>query len=252
MLALSFLLGIVLASRRAAKRGVSPNLIYDMSIILIITAIVGSRGLYILTHIENYNSILDIIALWQGGATYYGGLILAIAGAVVYLRVKKISFLKIADICSPSIAAGIFLTRIGCFLSGCCFGLPTDSSLGVVFPPGSPAGNIYPHLHIHPSQLYSSFYGLVILVLLLLLERKKIFDGFTFSFLCIFYGLARFITDFFRFYEDSAFVYGLITSNQLISIGLIVLGVVLLIVLGRAGVTEKMKTPDKTAGTEGG
>lgn len=230
MLALSFLVGIVLAVKRTGRRGISQEIIYDLSIILVLGAVVGSRGLYIITHRDNFDSLIDIVAIWQGGATYYGGLLLAVAGAVVFLRKKKIPFFRVADITAPSIAAGVFITRMGCFLSGCCFGNPTSCPAGVVFPPGSPAGHFHPGVTIHPTQIYSSLYGLAIFLILILLDRKKHFDGFLFSWLCILYGTARFIVDFFRYYEDSAKVAGSLTDNQMISIALILFGTVYLIV----------------------
>jgi phosphatidylglycerol:prolipoprotein diacylglycerol transferase len=233
MLALSFFLGVVLAGKRAEKRGISNEIIQDLSIILIILAVLGSRTLYIVTHRDHYRSIIDIIALWQGGATYYGGLLLAIGGAVVFLRRKRIPFFRMADVCAPSIALGIALTRIGCFMSGCCFGLPTGCPLGVSFPANSPAGFLFPGSAVHPTQLYSSFYGLVMFAALILVERKRSFDGFVFALLCILYGVARFVVDFFRYYEDSAMLTGSITVNQGISIAVALLGVLLLVVLPR-------------------
>lgn len=233
MLALSFFIGVVLAGWRAEKRGISKEAVQDLSIILIILAVVGSRTLYIVTHRDNYRSIIDIIALWQGGATYYGGILLAIAGAVVYLRKRKISFFRMADVCAPSIALGIFLTRIGCFMSGCCFGMPTDCPLGVSFPADSPAGYLFTGSAVHPTQLYSSLYGIVIFVLLLLIERRRAYDGFTFALLCIFYGVARFIVDYFRYYESSAMLTEAVTVNQGISIAVAVGGVLLLVVLAK-------------------
>ena len=230
MLALSFLIGIVISSRRAGRRGINSDIVYDLSIILVLGAVFGSRGLYILTHRDHFSSIVDIVAIWQGGATFYGGLILAVAGAIVYLRIKKISFFRMADIGAPAVAAGVFVTRLGCFLSGCCFGNPTSCPIGVVFPAGSPAGHCHAGVTIHPTQIYSSLYGLVIFVILILLDRKERFDGFLFSWLCILYGIARFIVDFFRFYEDSAIVAGGLTDNQVISILLILFGAVYLAV----------------------
>ena len=232
MLALSFFIGIWYAGRRADKRGVPKEIIQDLSIILILLSVLGSRMLYILTHRDHYHNLLDIIALWEGGATYYGGLVLSVIGAIIYLKKKKMSFLKVADICAAPAALGIVFTRIGCFLSGCCFGSPTSCSLGVVFPADSPAGYIFDGMTIHPTQLYSSFYGLLILAALLLVERMRSFDGFTFAFFCIFYGAARFTVDFFRYYEESAILGGL-TYNQIISIGFAALGIVLLLVLPR-------------------
>jgi len=231
MLALSFFVGILLAGRRAERRGVPREVVQDLSIILIILAVIGSRTLYIVTHRDHYHSIIDIIALWEGGATYYGGLVLALVGAIVYLRRKGLSFLKIADICSPSIALGIFLTRIGCFLSGCCFGSPTACPLGVSFPPGSPAGYAFPGSAVHPAQLYSSFYGIVIFVLLILIDRRRSRDGFIFALLCILYGAARFTVDFFRYYDESAMATASLTVNQVMSVGLALFGLVLLVLL---------------------
>ena len=231
MLALSFFVGVLIAGRRAEKRGTAKEIVPDLSILLIVLAVVGSRTLYIVTHRDHYRSIIDIIALWQGGATYYGGILLALAGAAIYLKRKKISFFLVADICSPSIALGVFLTRVGCFLSGCCFGRPTDCPLGVAFPVDSPAGHVFPGSAVHPTQLYSSLYGLVIFVALILMERKWSFRGSTFSLFCILYGTARFAVDFFRFYEQSAMLAGSMTVNQVMSMAMVLFGVVMLAIL---------------------
>jgi phosphatidylglycerol:prolipoprotein diacylglycerol transferase len=235
MLALSFFVGILLAGRRAEKRGVSKEIVQDLSIILIILAVVGSRTLYIITHRDHYHSIIDIIALWQGGATYYGGLVLTLLGALIYLRRKGVSFLKMADICAPSIAFGVFLTRIGCFLSGCCFGSPTECPLGMSFPPDSPAGFLFPGSAVHPAQLYSSFYGIAIFVILILFDRRRYHDGFLFALLCILYGAARFTVDFFRYYDESAMMTASLTVNQGISVALALFGLILLVILPRRG-----------------
>ncbi len=225
MLAVSFWIGILFAARRAAKRGIDQDRIFDMSIILILGAVIGSRTLYILTHRSDYRSLIDIVALWQGGATFYGGFILAVAGAVVYIRRKKLSFFSVADACAPSIALGFFFTRIGCFLSGCCFGHPTESIFGVVFPPHSPAGYRCAGIAVHPTQLYDSLYGLAMTCALLLVDRKSPFSGFTFGMLCILYGSGRFAIDFYRYYEDSAVIGKLMTVSQLMSLVLVAVGV---------------------------
>ncbi|MGD1049089.1 MAG: prolipoprotein diacylglyceryl transferase [Candidatus Krumholzibacteriaceae bacterium] len=230
MLALSFWIGIVLAARRAGKRGINPDHIYDMSIVLILAAVVGSRTLYILTHRDDYHSLLDIVALWQGGATFYGGFLLALAGAFVYLRRRRLSFLLVADACAPSIALGFFFTRIGCFLSGCCFGNPTHSIFGVVFPAHSPAGYYCPGIPLHPTQLYDSLYGLVTALALLALDRRRPFTGFTFGLLCILNGAGRYVIDFFRYYEASARISRLMTVSQLISICVVATGILVLVI----------------------
>jgi phosphatidylglycerol:prolipoprotein diacylglycerol transferase len=234
MLAVSFFVGILIAGRRAEKQGVQKETIYDLSIVLILAAVIGSRTLYIITHREHYHGILDIIALWQGGATYYGGLGLAVIGAAVYLRKKGVSFFKVADICAPSIALGVFITRLGCFLSGCCFGLPTDSRFGMVFPLDCPAGHMYSGVPIHPTQLYSSFAGLIIFIVLIFISRRKRFVGQTFGFLCILYGAARFSIDFYRYYEEyTRFFSAYLTVSQIMSIFLMLCGFLILAVMPR-------------------
>jgi phosphatidylglycerol:prolipoprotein diacylglycerol transferase len=233
MLALSFWMGIFIAAKRAEKRGIAQDHIYDLSIVLILASVIGSRTLYILTHREDYHSFLDIIALWQGGATFYGGFLLALTGAIVFLRKKKLSFFSTADACAPAIAIGLFFTRIGCFLSGCCFGHPTDSPLGIIFPPHSPAGYYCPGIPMHPTQLYSACYDLVMAGVLLALDRKRPFTGFTFACLCILYGAGRYTIDFFRYYEHSAFIGRLLTVSQIMSLLLMAAGIVMLGVLPR-------------------
>ena len=231
MLALSFWIGILWAARRAPKHGVSADAIYDLSIVLIVASVIGSRTLYILTHRADYRSVVDIVALWQGGATFYGGFVLALAGALAFLRRKRISFLRVADVCSPSIALGFALARIGCFLSGCCFGQPTNSMLGVVFPAHSPAGYLRPGVPLQPTQLYSSFLGLVIALVLVLVDRRSRFNGYTFAFLCMCYGVARFIEDLLRYYEPSSRFGAHLTVSQAMSIGLVAAGVILMVAL---------------------
>ena len=144
---------------------------------------------------------------------------------------KKLSFLKFADAIIPAVGLGIFFTRIGCFLTGCCYGVPTELPWGVVFPSGCAAHFHYGDAHLHPSQLYSSFYGLVIFFSLLLLEKKKVFDGFLLYWFLILYGISRFLVDFTRYYETSMRVMGVgLSVNQVISLCMILAGVIFLFI----------------------
>mgnify|MGYP006290846141 CR=1 FL=1 len=247
MLALSFLLGIWLATRRAKKQGVDPNHILDLSVILIISGIVGSRILYVLFHLQEFRGRwLDTINPVQSdgtigiaGLTLLGGVILCFVAAFIYLRLKNLSFLKFADILVPAVGLGIFLTRIGCYLNGCCYGLPcdADSAFCVEFPLNSAAGSQFPGIPLVPTQLYSSLYGLIILVALLFAERWKKYDGFLLYLFIILYGVSRFIIDIFRYYEDSMVILTIggldISTNQVISLLFIALGLYALWINGK-------------------
>lgn len=241
MLALSFLAGIWLATRRAKKKGVDPAKIMDVSVIIIISSIVGSRILYVIFHLDEFKGRwLDTINPIQSdgqigiaGLTLLGGVLLSFISCIVYFYVKKLSFLKFADIIVPSVALGIFLTRIGCYLNGCCFGLPCDGALCVDFPHHSPAGSVFPNQGLIPTQLYSSFYGLFMLVALLYLERFQKIKGFLFYWFLILYGISRFVIDFFRFYESSMVLLKVanepISVNQVISFLFILFGIAALL-----------------------
>ena len=239
MLAISFLAGIYLAGYRAKRAGVKPQLILDLSVYIILASVIGSRLLYVLFHLNEYSNPLEVFALWQGGATFYGGLILAVLVSYVFIKHKSLSFLVVADVVAPSLALGVAFTRVGCFLSGCCYGKPTTCALGVHFPPASAAGHSaaaaaqqlgLPSVGLQPTQLYSSGYGFLILAVLLLtdkyLRHKR---GAVFGLFLVLYGVARFVVDFFRYYEENAKGLFSLTVSQYISAALFIAGFVLLL-----------------------
>ena len=212
LLALSFFIGIFWSIKRAKKAGVNPKYVLDLAIVIFISSIAGARLFYVIFHLNEFKDHwLDIISPIQssgdlgiGGLSMLGGVVLAITSGILYLRLKKLNVWQVADIVAPSFPLGIFLTRIGCFLNGCCFGKPApENSLGIVFPDNSPAGFIYPGIHIYPTQLFSSFKGLAILTLLLFLERFKRFHGYSFWLMLGLFGIGRFLVDFYRYYEPS-------------------------------------------------
>jgi phosphatidylglycerol---prolipoprotein diacylglyceryl transferase len=237
MLAISFVLGLWLAARRGEKAGVPRNDVYDLGVRLMIAAIVGSRLFYVVTHIPEFQGHwFDVIAIWKGlyGLSMLGGVILAVATGFYTVWKKKLPVWELSDAVITSFALGIFITRIGCFFNGCCFGAETSCSLGIAFPDSAmPYYNtgILPGSLIHPTQLYSSFAGLYILVVLLITDRRKHFPGLIFALFTGLYGATRFgIEEFRHFDHDPGLLFGYssianrpgITDNQLISLIMIV------------------------------
>jgi phosphatidylglycerol:prolipoprotein diacylglycerol transferase len=229
LLAVSFFLGILLASHRLRKMGGEGSKMIDLAVVIIIASIVGSRLFYVIFHWSEFaGRPVDIInpfnnpeGIGIAGLSMDGGVFLAILCGLLYLRLAKQPALLTLDAMAPSFALGIFLTRIGCFLNGCCFGKPCTTFLGVVFPPESLAGWQYPGLPLHPTQLYNAVGGLIMLGLLLWLERYRTFRGFTFLLTVMLYGILRFIVDFYRYFEENAFLFHLgstpLTANQVVS-----------------------------------
>ncbi len=239
MLAISFLLGVKLASRRALKLGIPSDETVNLSIWIMAAAIIGARAFYVVTHMDQYaGDPLAIVAFWNGlyGLSMLGGVVLAMVVAFVWIIKKGWPLWSFVDAVIPSFALGIFITRIGCFFNGCCFGSETGCSLGVAFPSGSIPFSIFGSAPIHPAQLYSSLGGLVILAILLLADKRKNFHGFIFSLFLGLYGATRFGMEEFRYFDhapSASFGYSVfagrqgMTDNQLISLGMILASLIL-------------------------
>jgi phosphatidylglycerol:prolipoprotein diacylglycerol transferase len=245
MLALAFLAGIFITIKLAERRGIDPNGILNLVLIIMVSAIVGSRLLYVLTHISEFEdrwkyAFLPIRpdgSVGLSGLIFLGGFIAALLSSVVYVKYKKMPFWEITDCIALSLAFGLFLGRIGCFLNGCCFGLACDLPWAVQFPAQSPAAMVMGSLFIHPTQLYSALYNLLIFFILLRVERKKMFSGFLAGTFLVLYGALRFLVDFFRYYEKQMRIIAGLDLNQVISLVMVVMGLIVLI--SRMPGTEK-------------
>jgi phosphatidylglycerol:prolipoprotein diacylglycerol transferase len=228
MLAASFGVGLWLSVRRGKPHGLAAETVMDLVFGVLVSSIVGVRLFYVLTHLADFQPWYRAFFIWDGGLTLYGGILAATATVWFMTRRRGIPFLLIADIFSPGVILGIGITRIGCFLAGCCHGHPTACALGVVFPAGAPATREFGSVPVHPSQLYASAAGFLIFGLLLALERRFRFRGATFGFFLVLYGLARFLEDFSRYYEPTQIWLLGWSNNQWISAGLILGGATVL------------------------
>ncbi len=135
--------------------------------------------------------------------------------------------LEVFDIFSPTLAMGIGITRIGCFLNGCCFGTPTGLPWGVQFPDHSIPWMIFRDQHLHPAQIYSSAYGFLLFFVLHQLLKRRQFAGQVVAVLFMAEALFRFLIEFVRYYEEEMiFSIGGIepTWNQVVSLALFLLG----------------------------
>ena len=126
MLAISFALGLLLSIRRAKAYKIRAEDIIDLVFGVFVSSLVGVRLAYLITHPDTLGAWYRIFFIWDGGLTLYGGILLAIATVWYMTRRRRIPFLVMADIFAPGVALGIGITRIGCFLAGCCYGHPTD------------------------------------------------------------------------------------------------------------------------------
>ena len=166
------------------------------------------------------------------GLVMYGGLVGGMLAGFIYMRLKRISFPRYADAFAPSIALGVFLTRIGCFLNGCCYGEGWDGPMAVSFPPESTPGQFQAEVHaagLHPSQLYEAFGGLVMLLILLTAGRTwKTWEGLLVYRGILFVSVLRFIVEYTRHFEPGEML-GPFTHNQVVCILLFVASIFLVL-----------------------
>ena len=225
MLAVSFISAIIYVRKAAKKFDISPIIIENLAFYLMVGVIIGGRLLYAIFHWQQYeNDLLGIIRIWEGGMMFFGGFIGAIFAGFIYLRRQKLSVLKLADIIAPAIALGEFFTRIGCFLNGCCFGTPSTLPWAIKFPSHCVAGSSPVHeFSLHPTQIFSSLFGLALFFFLHRKLRKTHTTGEVFAFYLIFSGLFRFGIDFIRYYENPANFW----INQIIALAVALGGIVI-------------------------
>jgi phosphatidylglycerol:prolipoprotein diacylglycerol transferase len=218
MIGIGFLLGVWLASRRARKEGIDPDRILDMGVSLLLAAIVGSRLLYVLVNMQEFQrNWLDVFAIWKGGLVFYGGLIGAVVAGMWYLRRHQLPLWKTADIFAPYIALGHMFGRFGCFFAGCCYGSPASTSLGITF---SDPHSLAPlGVPLYPTQLFEAGGEFMNFLLLLTLYRHRKFDGQIFWLYPALYAILRFVVEFFR--GDAArglWFGGVISTSQIIAV----------------------------------
>jgi len=239
LIATAFFLGLALAARQARVEGEDPQKIMDLSFYILISAIVGSRLLYIVVEYKEYiSNPLRIFKVWEGGLVFYGGFIMAMAVVIIYIRKHEMNLWKVGDILAPSVAIGQGVGRLGCFFAGCCYGRETDVPWAFIFKDPNTLAPM--DVHLHPTQLYDSANGFIIFVILLILRKFKKFDGQLFWTYTLLYAVGRFIVEIFRGDERGFVIESFLSTSQFIAIPLFIVSLAMLIKL------KQQKSEQKT------
>lgn len=230
MLALGLFVGIAGAVRLGAREGMPASWMWDLGLVILGGAIVGSRLEYVRSHWAAFagdpSAIFD---LRSGGLVFYGGLVVSLLGIAAYCRWRGLSVMRVFDAFSPMVALGHALGRLGCFAAGCCHGKETGVPWAVIFPPGSEAP---PGVPLHPTQLYESGFNTLLGAALLWGLPRRRFDGQVFAGLLLAYPAFRMVNESLR--GDlirGTTVFGL-TNGEATSAALLALGLVVLLTRG--------------------
>ena len=227
LVGLGCLAGLWTASRRGLLDGFPPDKVYDVGLWVLIGTVIGARALHVISYWDQEfagRPWIAILNLRQGGLVFYGGFLGAAAAVLLFCAFKKEPLWRIADMLAPSTALGSVFGRIGCLMTGCCYGSACTLPWAIHFPTdhtthGSP---------VHPSQIYDSLTNLAVYGVLEWAYRRKRFDGQIFAGWLLIYPLARSMTELFRgdYALSERFIGGL-TPAQLLSVGIFIAGVIL-------------------------
>ena len=228
MMFLSFIGGAWAGGKQLERYGLAKELIWDMLAWIAIGGILGAKFYYLGLHWEDLvaNPMGELFS--RGGLVWYGGLIGGVTAYYVQVRNRKLPMATMFDATAPALMFAYAIGRMGCFLVGDDYGLPTDHPIGIAFPNGSPpstagylrtVGADIPAnvpdsavLAVHPTQLYEVTIALIMFGLLWKLGGRRLRPGYLFATYFALYAVERFVIEFVRAKSDRV-VLGLSTSQ---------------------------------------
>lgn len=189
--ALGFLVGAGVAQRFARTRGQHADVIAGLAVWMVVAAMVGGRLGHVLFYELDYYLAhpWEIFALWNGGASMFGGLLACVFVGVLYLRHRRVDVWQYADTTVFGLPFGLAVGRIGCFLIHDHPGTASDFFLAIKYPDG---------IGRHDLGLYEAINSALMAVVFLLMARKRPSVGVYIGVFSVWYGLFRLFADMLR------------------------------------------------------
>jgi phosphatidylglycerol:prolipoprotein diacylglycerol transferase len=184
MLSAAIILGACLTVRQARRLGMERDVAINAVFYSVLLLFPCARLVFAFQYWREFSAPWQLLDPTRGGLALLGGFFGVVLGGALYLRKHRTQIDVFLDATVPALAFGLFLGRLGCFLAGCNWGRTTELPWGVCFPAGgyafrqqTHAGAIGPDallsLPVHPTQLYESLFGLLMLPLALWLLRRE-------------------------------------------------------------------------------
>jgi phosphatidylglycerol:prolipoprotein diacylglycerol transferase len=230
MLWIALMVGLF-RTTRAARRigGIEVQQVVDLALYTMLGGIVMAHVVSVLLELPTYiHDPSQIGKLWSGmlspggglrGLSFHGGLIGAIGVVLLYTKRHKLKFMDVADLMTPALALGYAITRIGCFLNGCCYGVPTSLPWGVRFQPDPFSSALTPPSH--PTQLYATAINVVLFFILVGMEKRRRYSGQIFMSYLAMYSVYRFLIEILRRGVTAEISYLGLTQGQWASLAIL-------------------------------
>ena len=237
MMFLSFLAGAWSMASEMRLRDINPEIAWDLLVWLAVGGILGAKLYYLALHPGEFAADPAGSLLGRGGLVWYGGFLGGVIAFTWQVRRRGLPMSTMFDTAAPGLAIAYAFGRMGCFLVGDDYGLPTDGPLGMVFPRDAAIPSTAGYLRsvgadipagvpdaallaVHPTQLYEIAAALAIFAVLRLASRRlALAPGRLFAMYLALYGIERFLIEFVRAKDDRLLI-GLSTS-QFVSLVLI-------------------------------
>jgi phosphatidylglycerol---prolipoprotein diacylglyceryl transferase len=224
------LLGLIIALRESERRGLDKEIFTDMILFAVPIAIISARIYYVIFQWEYYSQNPgDIIKIWNGGIAIHGALIGSVLTAIVFAKVKKVSFWKLVDIAAPSLLLGQAIGRWGNFMNQEAHGGEvTRSFLENMHLPEFIINQMYINgTYYHPTFLYESIWNILGVIILLSLRKVNLRRGELFLTYVIWYSIGRYFIEGLR--TDSLMLTESLRIAQVISIVLVIVAIALVV-----------------------
>jgi phosphatidylglycerol:prolipoprotein diacylglycerol transferase len=239
MVALGVMVGAVIASRLGERWGVPADDTIGLATRLVVAGVIGARLTWVITHTDQIDSPIDVIAVWQGGLQFSGGFLAAIVvGFPTFRRWTKATRWRMLDGLALGLTVGLALGRVGCYAVGEHLGRATTSFFLATRYDGGSTREGPPEIGqvIHNTALYELIHLVVLAGILWWILRQRPVPGSAIGWFCVWYGVARFSTDFLRGYDETKL--GL-TGAQWMCVALLPAGLYILVKVRRSLVHDQ-------------
>ncbi|SHE58645.1 prolipoprotein diacylglyceryl transferase [Desulforamulus putei] len=243
MLSLGILAGLLVSYCVAKAQGRYQEEVTDLAFYAILGGLLGARIWEVMFSWDYYGShLLEIPAIWNGGISVQGSVVGGLLAVIWYCRKYKIAVWPMLDTLAPGVLVGQAIGRIGCFLNGCCYGIP-HQHLGVVYPAGTDAYHAFGSQPLFPAVLFEAAWDVLVLILLLVIYKRKPFDGFIALSYFILYSIGRFTLEFWR--GDSLRTFMDLKAAQVSSVVTVCVALAFMVYLNNRERRSAKKSTDK-------